>query len=294
MHKSLMILILALTAGNATWAEENAATSAEERTRLVSEKLKAADFPYKGVRVDSTGACILDLSESSVTDLTSLRGLPVDVICLRWSKKISDLTPLAGMKLISLDLRDTPVSDLSPLASMPLQKLVIAGTKVKDIEAVDSMPLTFLDASGTEIQDLEPLKGSRLRLLILNQTQVTNLSPLKDLPLYSLHIEQTPVVDLRPLENMKLRELFFQPERITHGMSGIRNSKTLEFLGGGRQSDHFIEAKEFWDKFDHGHPVDNWLAEMRAGVGQYAPEPEILKIEPEREKRAPKVVGSAW
>jgi hypothetical protein len=60
----------------------------------------------------------------------------------------SDLTPLAGLPLVGLDLHDTAVRDLQPLRGMPLQELDLSNTPVVTFDALAGMPLRELRAYG--------------------------------------------------------------------------------------------------------------------------------------------------
>jgi len=58
---------------------------------------------------------------------------------------VTDLSPLLGTELQSLDVQETPVVDLSPLAGLSsLQRLNIAGSKVTDVTPIVGLPLTRL------------------------------------------------------------------------------------------------------------------------------------------------------
>jgi Leucine-rich repeat (LRR) protein len=54
---------------------------------------------------------------------------------------VSDLTPLAGLTLTDLLLRNKQISDLSPLAGMPLLRLHIFNSSVSDLRPLQGMPL---------------------------------------------------------------------------------------------------------------------------------------------------------
>jgi hypothetical protein len=59
-----------------------------------------------------------------------------------------------------LRLAGTKVTDLSPLQGMPLESLQISGTPVADISALRGMPLKLLNMTGcASITNLEPLQG---------------------------------------------------------------------------------------------------------------------------------------
>ncbi|GAB6166052.1 hypothetical protein JCM19992_20520 [Thermostilla marina] len=121
---------------------------------------------------------------------------------------VTDISPLADLPLIALDLFSCGVSDLSPLKGKPIQRLGLDRTKVTDLSPLAGMPLEILYASETEISDLSPLAGCRtLKQLNLARTKVSDLSPLRGLPLETLWLNDTPVSDLSPLQGSSLVSL---------------------------------------------------------------------------------------
>ena len=282
-HAIVFVLCFALLpqAGSA----QQANVTESERLKQVRQQLRRAAVPHNGVWIDRNDRCVLDLSDSTISRLSSLKGIAVEYISLRGCKNITDLSPLKGMALTGLNLQGTGVTDLSPLESMPLKTLTLYGLKVKDLSPLAKMPLTYLAASGTRVEDLTPLKDMPLQRLVLNRTGVRDLRPLKGMPLVGLHLDDTPVTDLTPLKGMKPRDLFFQPERITAGINVVRKMKSIRNLGGGKCSPHFIDVAEFWQIYDHGHPVDHWFAAVAAGKEQYDTEKPLGDIGADRAER---------
>jgi Leucine-rich repeat (LRR) protein len=85
--------------------------------------------------------------------MTTLRSLQLE------GNSVSDLTPLAGLKLTDLLLRNKQISDLSPLAGMPLIRLHIFGTSVSDLTPLKGMPLVEFRLNPRNItQGLEILR----------------------------------------------------------------------------------------------------------------------------------------
>ncbi len=88
--------------------------------------------------------------------------------------KITDLTPLRGMQLVSAFLNGSPISDLTPLAGMPLRYLDIRFTGVTDLTPLRGIQLTSLICSSTSISDVSPLVECRsMPQIDLRKTKVT-------------------------------------------------------------------------------------------------------------------------
>ncbi len=60
----------------------------------------------------------------------------------------TDLLPLTGLPLASLDLRGTAVRDLQPIRGMPLQTLDLSGTPVATFDPLSGLPLRELTVEG--------------------------------------------------------------------------------------------------------------------------------------------------
>ncbi|WP_435009411.1 protein kinase domain-containing protein [Tundrisphaera lichenicola] len=138
-----------------------------------------------------------------LTDLSPLSGLPLTSLNVSKSQLV-DLSPLRGMPLTEFMCYGTLVDDLSPLEGMKLRVLNFVGTKVYDLSPLNGMPLENLDLGGTNVGDLTGLAGMRLRELSLEGTKISDLSPVKRMPLTSINLSGTPVSDLSPLKGMEL------------------------------------------------------------------------------------------
>jgi len=92
------------------------------------------------------------------TDLSLLSGMSLQRLDVSYNRELSNLGPLRGMKLVSLQAAHTQVADLSPLAGMPLERLVLSRCPVTDLSPLAELPLTYLDLSGCEnVRDPSPL-----------------------------------------------------------------------------------------------------------------------------------------
>ena len=150
----------------------------------------------------------VECCDSEITDLSPLRGMPLKTLNLRCCRRITDLGPLRGMALEWLSLWGCPgISDLTPLRGMPLRYLGCGGTGVTDLRCLAGMPLTELMIDEAALCDLSPLEGMPLEVLYCMGTSVSDIRPLKGMPLRHLWLSGTAVHDLGPLEGMRLREL---------------------------------------------------------------------------------------
>ncbi len=117
---------------------------------------------------------------------------------------IKDISPLAGMPLVMLDLAQCQVTDVGPLKDMRLEECYLEGNPVRDISVLRGMPLVKFYASNTKIDDIGPLKGARfLQELNLIETAVADLEPLRGMPqLQMLWLTGCPVSDVGPLKDV--------------------------------------------------------------------------------------------
>jgi len=226
------------------WMITNAGGTIVEN--IIRETLDTTGVRYVFTGIDTQGVCRISLSETSISDLSPLRGLPIthlsllrthvkDLSALKgmpltWldisQKGITDLSPLSGMPLTYLRVDYNGVSDLSPLSESQLKKLFLYGNTIGDLSILKGMPIDELDLRNTGFQnfqflkqfpltrlginginDLSVLNGLQLTYLNLLGSKCTDLSPLTNMPLVSLILDLTPVSDLSPLKGMMLREL---------------------------------------------------------------------------------------
>jgi len=182
--------------------------------------LREAGIIVRSVIHLKDGTWKLDLSKTAITDLTPLRGMRIKTLNLGQTQ-VSDLRPLAGMPLEDLNLISTRVTDISPLKGLLLKKLQLNNTAVADLEPLRGMPLTNLAIPNTKVTALQPLKGMPLEILTLSSTEVTDLSVLRGMPMKTLKLHNcAKLTDLSPLAATKdLSELALPP-----------NAKGIEFL----------------------------------------------------------------
>jgi Leucine-rich repeat (LRR) protein len=232
------------------WMKQVAGMPAAKQVEAVAAKLKELNPGFDGkVTPEIEGGVVARLRflTDNVTDVSpvqALKGLTSLIIngSAVGKGKLSDLSPLKGMNLTSLNCAFTNVSDLSPLKGMNLVGLWCYYTRVSDLSPLNGMKLTFLWFHGTKVSDLSALKEMQLTSLHCGGTQVSDLTPLKDMKLTYLGCWGTPVTDLSPLKGMPLKELWcdFKPFRDTEI---LRSFEKLEKINGK-------PAKAFWKEAD--------------------------------------------
>ncbi len=144
-----------------------------------------------------------------ITDLRPLAGLTgVRRLWLR-GNLISDLSPLRGLPLDHLSIRHNPVSDLSPLAGMvELANFNCDGCQISDISALAGLTrLTYLDLQNNYIRSIEPLRRvNDLVEVFLSDNDIEDLSPLENRNLRTLTAAGNRITDLSPLRNSLVME----------------------------------------------------------------------------------------
>ncbi len=197
---------------------------------------------------------LLDLSKCDLTDLSALRGLPLDQLYLEDNARLTDISALRGMPLQKLYLSRTRVENLGPLRGAPLEELNLLGASVKDLSPLAECPLKMLWLTGCPVADISPLRRVPLVSLTLQDTRVADLSPLAGTALQRLHIGGTEVTDLTPLASLRLTRLIFTPGKIKAGLDVVRQMTSLQELGTrfDDTADDKMPPATFWELYDKG------------------------------------------
>ena len=150
----------------------------------------------------------LDISGTSIDDISALRGANKLKTLKANSTLIEDLTPLKyAVTLEELEVANTNVENLSVLAALSnLSKLNIANTNVHNIIDLKHCPnLNSLNLSGCRISTIAPLQDiTHLKSIDLSQTTIRDLSPLSNLKeLQNVNISDTPVAHLNALSELE-------------------------------------------------------------------------------------------
>jgi len=194
------------------------------------QRLRAANPGYAGraqIQRQQGRIVAVGLREANVSDLSPLRGLPLQLLDLT-ATQVSDLSPLSGMRLVRLALGGTKVQDLSPLKGMPLTVLDLLQTPVQDLSPLQGIELTELYLDNTQIDSLEALRGMELTKLYINNTAVSDLAPLQGMPLTELNAVGCDIRDLSPLKGMALRMVWQAAQAVSIPICGIGGIATAE------------------------------------------------------------------
>jgi serine/threonine protein kinase len=146
--------------------------------KLLLNDVKVIDLsPLRGVPLN-----FLDLGKTSVTDLAAVADAPLKHLDMNHSK-IADLT-LVGQfaNLEELNIQGMPVTDLTPLAKLRLTWLNCGECKITSIAPLRGMPLRFIRMDQTGITDLSPLASCATLEEIIVPKAGLDLSPLRKLP----------------------------------------------------------------------------------------------------------------
>ena len=258
------------------WMKEVAGMPAKKQVEAVARKLqelnpgfdgKVTDWDGKGTpKIENGVVTTIGFLTDNVTDISPVRALSQlkDLWCISSTKhgRLSDLSPLKGMKLVYFYCLNTQVSDLSPLGNgMPLQDMHFGNTPVFDLSPLRGMPLEKIHFAHTAVSDLSPLKGMPLLCLDCPGTQVSNLSPLQGMKLTAFDGRGTNVSDLSPIKDMPLKELWldFQPDRDTELLSApsrlCRRSTGKRQPSSGRRSSRLNRRERGPDQPMPGEPA---------------------------------------
>ncbi|MCW8132599.1 MAG: hypothetical protein KIS92_19780 [Planctomycetota bacterium] len=177
-------------------------------------------YNAKGILSDLSALKGLPLEELTlnmqpqIADLSALQGMPLHTLSLN-GMSCSDLTPLKGLPLTTLNLASSKVGDLSPIKGMKLEHMNLAGSMVKDLSPLEGMPLKSLTLAYLGVADLSPLKGMKLTYFVYGHPAATDFSALAEMPLETLNLNGSSVSDLGFIKDMPLRSLLITRTKVT-------------------------------------------------------------------------------
>jgi len=122
---------------------------------------------------------ILNVSETSISDLTPLIGL-LDLKEIKIAKtSVSVLNPILKLsKLQKLDISNTSVSELLPLKGLTsLEELIMDNTKVSSISILDehkSLKVVYADKTGINEEIVDVFNAKQPECLVIYQTEAIN------------------------------------------------------------------------------------------------------------------------
>jgi serine/threonine protein kinase len=213
-----------LTAAD-VWEKSVAALPPEKQVEAVERRLRELNPEFRG-KIESLvrdgKVWRLGFLTDRVTDISPVRALKgLESLDCGGSAprkgRLSDLTPLRGLRLRWLGCAESQVSDLEPLRGMPLEYLHVHNTGVGSLSPLEGMKLVSLTIQVTPVTDLKPLRGMPLKRLDLCGVRgVTDLLPLEGMPLGYLNVTGAAVGNARPLRSLKaLRILLLDDTWIT-------------------------------------------------------------------------------
>lgn len=174
----------------------------------------------------------LDISETSVDDITSLRNANKLKVLRANSTFIEDISALKYcITLEELEIANTNISDLSVLASLRnLKKLDASNTMVSRLTQLKNCPnLTSINLGGSKISNIIPLRElTQLNNVDISNTVVRDLSPIETLKdLQSLNISGSAITNLQALSQLEnLRELYCSNTAI-NDLTPLKNHRRL-------------------------------------------------------------------
>jgi len=197
--------------------------AAEYRRRYASLELSAfqrrvleiveASVPNRPLYVDEAAvqAALVKLRSRNPAGTLQVRhleildsGLSLD---LSNNRQLQDLSPLASLPLVSLDLRNTLVSDLTPLHGSPLRELNVENTRINNFNA-------FRGLTRLRKLAVSPIVLGADFSVTPDRILDGNLEPLSSLPLESLKIvrlgSSAHILDLSPLSGSALEHLHLE------------------------------------------------------------------------------------
>jgi hypothetical protein len=213
---------IAVTIKKSDGSPEQLLDHAKEELRRLGLEPSVLHQEQDGLHVHLVGAALtslsclaglpiveLDITDTKVSDLAPLAGMPLRRLIMHSVKAIS-FAPLSGLPLVELRMVKSGISDLTPLARLRLEILQIAGNPLSSLSPIAGMPLRDLDLDGIPAEDFTPLKGLPLEVLILSGTRIRDLAPLAGMPLRRLNLWHCPVTSLSVLHGLPLQELFLE------------------------------------------------------------------------------------
>ncbi len=119
-------------------------------------------------RIENGVVTALRIVSDNLSDISPLAALPglKNLNCSgsgEGKSKLSEISPLAGMKLSQFYCGYTLIADFTPLQGMPLTVLKCGYSAVADLSPLQGAPLTTFDCRNTKVSSLLPLQGMKLK-----------------------------------------------------------------------------------------------------------------------------------
>lgn len=193
------------------WEVATRALPVERQVPVVIAEMIRSNPDYLGdyseVEIENDAVVEIKL-DGQFTDISPLRAFDGLRSLKMDSAKLKDLRPLGGMKITSLDIRNSRISDLSPIRDLPLNRFWLYWCSGgPDLAILKETPIEELSLRGTPVDDIRALEGMKLSYIDLHDTDVTDISPLQGMPLEFIILPKNEAIDVSPLKGMKLKNL---------------------------------------------------------------------------------------
>ena len=100
----------------------------------------------------------LHLQGSKLANIAALRAMKKLTQLYIYGTAITDLSPLEGLPIRTLQIESCPLTDLSPVANLKkLERFIVGECPVTDVTPLASSKMTQLNLSCKELTDLRPL-----------------------------------------------------------------------------------------------------------------------------------------
>jgi len=190
-------------------------------TEAIVKYLIKNNIYFTGISFHEGGLIGLGLSESSITNLHLVNGLP----------------------LYDLGLEQTPVINLEPLqGSITLRSLGLRGSLVVDLEPIDHLPIKDIDISNTAITNILPLQNMPLEILMMDNVKIQDFSIITNIPLRVLSFKNVTITNLNVLANMQDLEIHLTPQLYTEEEFEKLKTYPLKSIND--------IPRELWDVYD--------------------------------------------
>lgn len=181
----------------------------------------------------------VDLSNSAVSDLSALKGMPISSLNLSNCKNLKDLKEIKDLKLKTLNLSSCrSLKTLAPLKNMPLESINLCNcTRLESLTPLRGKKLKYLNlymrTPNTFLKSLDGLQVSQLESLnAYNCNALHDISALKGMPLKNVNLSSTNITSLKSLAESPLEKLDFQMCKRLRSLDGIQNKGlTLSLYG---------------------------------------------------------------
>jgi len=201
-------------------------------------RLKHLDISgiYTDVSLDCLKDCpltFLDLSESLISDLSSLAKCPLQTLNIP-NSRVKNLDALQSMPLTRLDLHwNIHIACLEPIKNCPITYLDLYNApSIRELPQFSC--LTYLDlSSNLKIKSIEPLSKCPLMFLsLMVNHEISSLKGLENCPIEFLDLSSNDKIDtLEPLSACTtLRYLNLQNTELIKSVQSLQNCSQLTFL----------------------------------------------------------------